>query len=150
MLNKDDDLLDLEELNEKRDGRDFITGQLIVIPFSTAFIAFCAKAYRDNTNGRSMTPGFWILLILNFQQGTLLTIAIFVYQDSEVAWVCLFALSLFGYAFVQYIILVKYSDSPIMVSEKLNISPYVLTRIWFTLDIIVALSVFIGAIIFVS
>lgn len=135
---------------EKKNGRDFITGQLIIIPFTTAFIAFCTKAYRDNTNGRSMTTGFWILLILNFLQGALLTIAIFVYQDSDVAWLCLFALSLFGYAFVQYIILVKNSNNPIMVSENINISPYLMTRIWFTMDIIVALSVFIGAIVYVN
>lgn len=150
LLNKEDEDLTIAEIQEKQNGRDFITGQLIIIPFITAFFAFGAKAYRDNTNGRSMTTGFWLLLIINFLQGILLTIAIFVYQSSDVAWFCLFVLFFSGYAFVQYVLLVKYSTKPIKISEKLTISPYMLGRMWYVMDIILAISVFVGTIIYVS
>lgn len=51
---------------------------------------------------------------------------------------------------MQYVLLVKYSTKPIKISEKLTISPYMLGRMWYVMDIILAISVFVGTIIYVS
>ena len=86
LLLKDDDELNLLQLEERSEARSFLTGELILIPMITNFSALALKAYRDNTNGRSMTTGFWILLVVCFIQCVALTAVIFVFLDSGSAW----------------------------------------------------------------
>ena len=86
LLLKDDDELNLLQLEERSEARSYLTGELILIPMITNFSALATKAYRDNTNGRSMTPGFWILLVVCFIQCVALTAVIFVFLDSGSAW----------------------------------------------------------------
>ena len=150
LLSKDDDELTADELKEKHDARDFITGELIVVPLITAMIAFCMKAYRDNVNGRAMTAGFWILTGLLLLQGIALTVAVFVYTDSATAWACLFALSFSAYAFIQYIMLVRYSNRPIKISESVKIPPHLQQYMWGIMNFLVACGVFIGTLVYVS
>ena len=69
LLSKDKDELTVEELAERNECENFIAGELVLIPFITAFTAFMCKAWRDNTNGRSMTTGFYIFMALNFIHG---------------------------------------------------------------------------------
>ena len=147
LLSKDNDDLNAEERAEKELAQSFITSKLIVIPFITAFIAFCAKAYRDNTNGRSMTTGFWILLILNFIHGIALTIVFFFYLSWTSAWIALFVLVFFFYDFVQYIVRVRYTTKVMKISDKVSITPYQISGVFNAINIVFSVLILIGALV---
>ena len=118
-----------------------------MIPFITAFIAFCAKAYRDNTNGRSMTKGFWILLTLNFIQGIALTVVFFAYLTLISAWIALSVLIFFFYVFVQYIVRVRYTTKVMKISDKIAITPYQISAAFNAINIGFSVLILIGALV---
>ena len=95
-----------------------------------------------------MTTGFWILLVICFIQCVALTVVIFVFLDSDFAWALVFFLMFTLYAFAQYIMRIKYSNRPLKISEKVKVSSYMQARIWNTLNIILGVGVFAGAIVF--
>ena len=118
-----------------------------MIPFITAFIAFCAKSYRDNKNGRSMTTGFWVLLILNFIHGIALTVVFFAYLSSTSAWIALFVLIFFFYDFVQYIVRVRYTTKVLKVSDKISITPYQIGGIFNAINLSLSVGIMIAAVV---
>ena len=124
LLMKDNDELNEIEIVQKRDARNYLTGELILIPLVTNFTALATKAYRDNTNGRSMTTGFWILLIVCFVQCAALTAVIFIFLDSGSAWGLVFLIIFALYFFAQYVTRIKYSNRPLKISDKVKITPY--------------------------
>lgn len=93
VLLKDDDELNAAELSERSSARGYLTGELILVPLVTNFVALATKAYRDNTNGRAMTTGFWILLIVCFLQCVALTAVIFIFLNASTAWGLVFLLT---------------------------------------------------------
>ena len=150
-LNKDDDELPNElDRKDRDDARNYLISELILLPMITCFMAFGAKAYRDNTNGRAMTTGFWMLMILNFLQGIALTICVFLYGSTGFAWGFVFILTLAFYGFFQYVMTVRYSNRPIKISEKVSISAYTQKKVWNWMNITIAAIVFIGAVAFAS
>ena len=149
VLNKDDEDLLLEADRQERDNaRNFLVYQLILLPITTCFLAFSAKAYRDNLNGRSMTRGFWILMSLNFVQGIALTVVVFLYGSSEFAWSFVFLLTLGFYGFVQYIMTVTYSNTVMKVGTKVSISPYAQQQAWKWMNGILSILVFGAAVVY--
>jgi len=82
------------------------------------------KAYRDNTNGRAMTIGFWILLIIAFIQSIALTVVIFAFMNSGAAWGLVFLLIFALFFFMQYVMRVRYSNRPIKISDSIKVTPY--------------------------
>lgn len=144
LLNKEDDEINELEKFERDEVRNYLVGELIIVPLVTAFIAFAFKGYRDNTNGRSMTTGFWIILILIFIQSVALTTVMFIFLDPSTAWGLCFFLIFCLYFFAQYVTRVKYSNRPIKVSEKVKITPYTQGKIWNFMNIFLGLGIFIG------
>ena len=55
------------------------------------------------------------------------------------------ALIFFFYVFVQYVVRVKYSNTVIKISKTLAISPYVQSRIWNGINIVLGVGIVIGA-----
>ena len=110
-------------------------------------MAFCAKAYRDNTNGRSMTTGFWILLILNLIQGIALTVVFFAYLPTTSAYIALFALIFFFYDFVQYIVRVRYTTKVMKISDKISITPYQISGAFNAINIGFSVLILLGALV---
>ena len=100
LMGMDEDDLTAEQLIERNSARDFVTGELIIIPFITAFIAILMKAYRDNTNGRKMTTGFWMFLVINFIQAIALVVVMFLYLGSGLAIITLIVLGVLILGFV--------------------------------------------------
>ena len=100
LLLKEDNELEALELKQRSNARDYLTVELILVPLITNFLALAMKAYRDNTNGRSMTPGFWILLIVCFVQIVALTAVIFIFLDTNSAWGLVFFLIFALYFFI--------------------------------------------------
>ena len=148
LLSKDKEDLNIEELAERNECENFIAGELVLIPFITAFIAFLGKAWRDNTNGRSMTTGFYIFMALNFIHGIALVVVFFLFLDNKTAIVCLVILSMAFYWFVQYIMRIRYSSRPIKITDKISISPYKQAMIWNWINGILALSVFVATVVY--
>ena len=99
LLGKADSILSAEDQMEKQKAIDFTTGGLILVPFFTAFATFAAKAYRDNSNGRRMTPGFWLLLVLNLFHCIALVVIMFLYLSIELAITSTVILGFLFYAF---------------------------------------------------
>ena len=145
LMSEDDEDLSEADLQEKNDAINFVTGELILVPFVTALITFIGKAYRDNTNGRSMTTGFWFLLVLNFIHGIALVVIMFVYLTQAAAVFSLCTLIFFFYVFVQYVVRIKYSTTVIKISKSFTISPYVLGRIWNAINLILGIGVIVAA-----
>lgn len=106
------------------------------------------KAYRDNTNGRAMTTGFWILLIIAFIQSIALTVVIFAFMDSGAAWGLVFLLIFALYSFAQYVMRVRYSNRPIKISDSIKVTPYRQNQIWNTMNVILGVGVFVGSAIY--
>lgn len=142
LLSTEDSELSLSDILEKDQQIEYVTGVLILTPFITAFIAFALKAFRDNKNGRSMTLGFYTLLIVNFVHSVALVAILFEFYDNTWAFVALLALSTFFYAFVQYFFRIRYSSRPIKISDKFTIPPYLQTQIWTVLNVVMALIFF--------
>ena len=124
LLLKDDDELNALELSERSSARSYLTGELILVPLFTNFLALTMKAYRDNTNGRSMTTGFWILLIVCFVQCVALTAVIFIFLDANSAWGLVFFLIFALYFFTQYVMRIRYSNRPLKITETVKVSAY--------------------------
>lgn len=135
---------------EREMAINFITGELIVIPFITAFIALSAKAYRDNSNGRSMTTGFWILLALNAIHAIALIIIMFELVDETTAWLSLGVFLFAFYAFTQYVMRVKYSSRALKISQSVSFTPYMQKRMWSITNIVLAVALILGTLIYVG
>jgi len=148
LLSKKDDELNAFEVIEKREARNFFVFELILVPLVVNFIALGTKAYRDNTNGRAMTTGFWILLIVCLVQSIGLTVVMFLYLSSGVAWGLVFILVFAIFFFFQYIMRVRYSNRPIKISDKVQITPYLQGRIFNVMNIVLGAGVFIGSAIY--
>ena len=144
LLLKDDDELNALELTERSEARSYLTGELIIVPLATNFIALAMKAYRDNTNGRSMTTGFWILLIVCFIQVVALTAVIFIFLDANSAWGLVFFLIFALYFFTQYVMRIRYSNRPLKITEKVKVSAYMQQTIWNRMNFGLGLGVWIG------
>lgn len=146
LLSKETDLLTEKEVIERNKARDFITGELILIPFITAFIALCLKAYRDNTNGRKMTTGFWVFLIINFIHCIGLVIVMYLYLSNALATTTLLVLGLLLIVFVQYVLRIKYSNKPLKITDKVKVASYTLERMWNIFNTLLFVGVMVGMI----
>lgn len=147
LLKETKDLNEIE-LKQRSEVRSYLTGELIIIPLVTNFLALATKAYRDNTNGRSMTPGFWILLSVCLVQVIALTACIFIFLDSGAAWGLVFLLIFALYFFAQYVMRVRYSSRPLKITEKVKITGYQQQRVWNVMNIVIGLGVFIATIVY--
>jgi hypothetical protein len=132
-----------EDLLQRDAAVEFVIIQIIIIPFITAFITFCGKAYRDNKNGNAMSAGFWLLLVLIFLHASGLIVILFEYLDRNAAWACIVGIVYCFYGFIQYIVRVRYSNRALKIGSK-EISVYVQSRIWNSINFIFALAFICG------
>lgn len=149
LLTTDDVDLNIVDKIEKDECLKFLAEFLILIPLITALIALGMKAYRDNMNGRAMTPGFWIILVLCVLQSATLTVVMFAFLDAKIAWGLVFVLFFTLFGFFQYSMRVKYSNRPIKITDSVKVTPYMQGRIFNVMNIVLGLGVFLGLSIFV-